>query len=45
VHEPPQSTAVSVPFFTPSPQLAATHTLPEHLPLPGSTQSPLPPHP
>jgi hypothetical protein len=44
VHVPPQSTAVSVPFSTLSLQVAATHTLPVHLPLEGSAQSPLPAH-
>jgi hypothetical protein len=39
VQVPPQSTSVSFPFLTPSVQEAVTHLPPEHLPLPGNTQS------
>jgi hypothetical protein len=43
-HEPPQSTAVSVPFFTPSLHRAAAHLLLVHLPLAGKMQSEFVPH-
>jgi hypothetical protein len=36
---PPQSTSVSLPFWTPSLQAAAAHFLATHLPLAGSAQS------
>jgi hypothetical protein len=40
-HDPPQSVSLSVPFFTPSLQVAAWHTPPVHTPL---WQSPPIPH-
>jgi hypothetical protein len=42
---PPQSTAVSVPFFTPSLHVSAVHAPLVHLPLAGSAQSALPEQP
>jgi hypothetical protein len=38
-HDPPQSTSLSEPFFTPSLHVASAHLPPLHLPLAGSTQS------